>query len=319
MSGKLVAVTGSTGFVGRYVVRALLARGHRVSALIRDMRKAEVALPEENVSLVKGDVNDPNSLDALLEGADAVIHLIGIRREIGREVTFRRIHVEATRNVLEAALRTGARRHIQMSALGTRSEARSKYHQTKHEAETLVRGSGLDWTVFRPSIIHGPDGEFMEMAAAWVRGEELPKRFLPYFFPSEDLPDGEASARVQPVAVTDVAAAFVEAVDNERTIGEIYCLGGPEWMTWPDLLTSIQSLTPGADTSLKPRGVSGEFASYMAQAAKILGLGQTLPFGPDEPLMAIEDQTCDLSKPRKHFGFEPADFEETVRSYAKYL
>jgi NADH dehydrogenase len=319
MSGKLIAVTGSTGFVGRYVVRALLARGHRVSALVRDMRKAELVLPDENVSLVKGDVNDRAALDALLEGADAAIHLIGIRRETGRDVTFHRMHVVATRNVLEAALDNNVPRHIQMSALGTRAEARSRYHQTKHEAETLVRGSGLDWTILRPSIIHGPDGEFMEMAAGWVRGEEMPKRFLPYFFPTDPTPNDEPSARVQPIAVTDCAAAFAEAVDNERTIGEIYCLGGADWMTWPDLLTTIQRLTPGADESLKPRGVSGPFASYLAQAAKILGVGALLPFGPDEPLMAVEDQTCDLSKPRKHFGFDPAPFEDTVRSYAKYL
>ncbi|MEC9374382.1 MAG: NAD(P)H-binding protein, partial [Planctomycetota bacterium] len=202
IAGKTVAVTGATGFVGRHLCRALVDRGAQVRALTRDLSKAREALPPNNMALVHADIDDEPALRDLVFGADAVIHLIGIRRELGRGVTFRRLHVGATERILRATTRAGVSRYLHMSALGARGDAVSNYHKTKYEAEWLVRRSGLDWTIFRPSIIHGPDGEFMQMAAGWVRGEEQPKFFLPYFFRNEPLPGEDSlSGRMQPVHV----------------------------------------------------------------------------------------------------------------------
>lgn len=317
MSALTVAVTGSTGFVGRYVVRTLLERGHRVRALVRDPVKESRVLPRAGVVSVKGDANDAGALADLVSGCDAVIHLIGIRREAGAGATYQRLHIDATRSILEATREAGVRRYAHMSALGVRPEARSGYHRSKFEAEMLVRRSGLNWTIFRPSVIHGPDGEFMQMVKGWVTGSELPKSFLPYFARSEPLPgEMSLSARVQPVSVEDVAGAFAESLTSERMAGEIYCLGGPRSMTWPELLEISQDAIPHADPNLKPRGISGEFACGLAKAAGVFRLGGLLPFGPDEPLMAIENNTCLLTKPEVHFGFAPRDFESSLREYA---
>lgn len=309
---RTVAVTGATGFVGRHVVRELHSRGHTVRALARDPETAREALRGLACTTVVGDVFDDRSLSSLMVGADTVIHLIGIRRELGRGVTFQRMHVEATRRVAEAATLAGARRFLHMSALGARPEAPCAYQRTKFEGEQIVRRSGLAWTIFRPSVILGHEGEFLQMAAEWARGEAAPYTFLPYFF-STDPASGEAiCGRVQPVAAEDVAWAFVESLGAEQTVGEVYPIGGPEEMAWTTLLEAIHEAVPDAKEKLKPRGISSVFAANLAKAAAALGLAGALPFGPDEPVMGAEDNTCRLEKAAAHFGFSPRSLEEIL-------
>jgi len=311
-----VAVTGATGFVGRYVVGELARRGHEVRALVRDVEKSKSALRTGWARLVTGDVFEGGAREALLEGADAVIHLIGIRREVGRAVTFQRLHVEATRLMVEDASRLGVDRYVQMSALGAAPESRAKYATSKYEAEQIVRESGLRWTIFRPSVVHGPDGEFMQLMKGWVTGQEPPWKFLPYFFRVDDRTGRAVPGALQPVAVEDVAQAMAESLEYEAAVGEVYPLGGPRAMTWPEALEAVRDALPDAVQKLKPRGLSGMFASYMAQGAQMAGLGGMLPFGPSEPILGMEDNTCTIAKARAHLDFAPKPFAKTVAGYA---
>ena len=99
----------------------------------------------------------------------------------------------------------------------------------------------------------------------------------------------------------------------------MYPLGGPDALEWPEMLEIIWDLTPHAMEKMKPRGLSGRVFSTMAKAARGAGMGGLLPFGPDEPIMGSEDNTCTIAKARRHFGFEPRPFAEAVETYADRL
>ncbi len=310
---RTVAVTGATGFVGRHVVRALVRRGHAVRALVRHASRAPL-LPADGVTRILGDIFDPAAARDLCNGADTLIHLIGIRAERPPGVTFQRLHIEAAREALRAASGAGVRRFLHMSALGTRPDARSAYHRTKFAAEQLVRASGLAWTILRPSIIHGPEGEFMRMAKGWVTGGKPPFIFLPYFTPF-DGPRPLPPAKAQPVHVEDVAALFADAVTNDASIGEVYPVGGPDELTWPDLLRAVRDAIPGAKRSLEPQGLPAPVCLMQARAARALGLSRLLPFTEGDVIMATEPNVCDVSKARAHFAFTPRPFARSVGEY----
>src|SRR5438874_4866187 len=163
-----VFVTGGSGFVGSAVIEELLKRDYGVHALVN----RNLALLDQRLRTFSGSLFEADVLDRGMQGCHAVIHLVGIIQERpSKGVTFERIHYEGTVSVVEAAKRNGVKRFLQMSALGVRPDAVSEYHKTKYRAEQYLRQSGLDWTIFRPSLIHGPRGEFMRMAAKWARGK----------------------------------------------------------------------------------------------------------------------------------------------------
>lgn len=327
---RTVAVTGCTGFGGRYVVRELLSRGHRVRGLIRDGSKAAEAFgrtPPAGFSAVAGDVCDAEALDALLAGCDAAMHLVGIIREergedADRPQSFQRMHVQATRAVLAACGRAAIARYLHMSALGVGPEGRSAYQKTKWEAEQHVRGSGLDWTIFRPGLIHGPDGEFVRMMAELASGEAAPWVFLPYFVRGRvdhRVPAGAVTyspAMVQPVAVQDVALAYANALETTRAIGEVYNLVGPEALDWREVTEFFRDTLPGTKKSMGVWHIPGEHAAMGARVAKMIGLGGLLPFDEGQALMAIEDATADPTKARVDLSLTPRPFRSTVRAYA---
>jgi uncharacterized protein YbjT (DUF2867 family) len=292
-----VAVTGATGFIGRYLTQALVERGRPVRALARDARKAGRVLPQsDQVEIVEGDIFDAASLDELCAGADAVVHLIGIRCEKRPAVTFERLHVEATKNAISAAKRAEISRYLQMSALGTRPEARSAYHQTKFAAEQAVRASGLDWTIIRPSLVIGPDGEFLQMARGWATGDEQPYLFMPYFespramMKEAPIPGTSEKPVVQPVMVEDVAEAFCRAIEREDAIGEVYPIGGPTRYEWPEMLEEIRKTIPGKARPVW--GIPAEVGEITARVASIVRMDQLLPFCLSDVQMASEDNAC---------------------------
>ena len=320
-----VAVAGATGFLGRHVVRELLGRGHAVRGLARDAQKAVSTLPADgSLRVVEGDIGSPEALATLLDGAWACINCIGILRETGGQ-TFQRVHVGATRGLLRATTEAGARRFVQISALGVTDESPAAYLRTKHDAEQIVRRSGLDWTILRPGMMHGPEGEFVRLAASWARGEKQPWFFLPYFTRGELSSDAPLAAinridpKIQPVAVEDVAWCAAEALERPEAVGEIYNLTGPEVLTWPEMLRLIRDRVPRANETLEPRGIPAEVAAGAAVAAGKLGIGALLPFDAGMAVMGSHDATAPTDKARAHLGFRPRPFRATFEGYAAQL
>lgn len=306
MPGKslCVALTGSTGFVGRHVLMQLVKQGHTVRALVRD--RAKLNNSDGRVVVIEGDLFDESATRELVAGADAVIHLVGIIMEKpSAGQTFARVHVEATRNLLAAAKATGQiHKWVQMSALGTRPAAVSMYHRTKWEGEELVRASGLDFTIFRPSIIHGHDGEFMRMVRDfWCK---MFPPFVPYFGAG---PLGTKGAgKLQPVHVDDVATLFVEALTNAKAKNETYPLGGPEAMTWPALYATVGKYLPQARRK--------KIVAVPVWYAKLIAGLPLVPFNADQVIMSQEESTCSTAKVVNDFGITLQPFEETVKEYA---
>jgi len=310
---KRVLLTGATGFVGREVLRELVVRGYQPVCLVRSPRRAEpiVAQFANRPQMVVGSLFDPNALRAAMADADAVIHLVGIifeHRFSGQ--TFERIHRDGTANVARAAQEQGIRRFIHMSALGARPDAVSRYHQTKYQAEQLVQGAGLDWTIFRPSLIHGPDGEFMQLMARFVCKMVPP--VIPYF--------GSGDARIQPVSVKDVAACMVAALSHPEMIGQIYSVGGPEVYTWKTFYAACQRLIPGARRWKPIVGLPVPLAALLARTImKTPFVPQALRFNIDQVAMAQEDSTCDPAPIRKLLGGRLRRFEQELEAYGDRL
>ena len=303
-----VLVTGATGFVGQEVLRQLQAAGHSSCIVARHPRSGRALLDANppGAEVRRGDVLDRPSLEAAFAGAgvDAVIHLVGIISEAGRS-TFENIHTRGTDNVVAAAKKAGIRRFVHMSALGSRPAARSRYHQTKWAAEEIVRRSGLDWTIFRPSIIYGPGDGFVNLFARMSRWSPV----LPVM--------GSGRSKFQPVAVRDVAACFVKALSEPRAVGGAYELCGTEVLTLDQILDLILEVTGRRRWKAHlPWWLARCQAAFLEFACGQL-LRRPPPLNRDQLTMLQEDNVGEPRPAIALFGISPAPLKEGMAGWLK--
>ena len=220
-----VMVTGATGFLGRRVVQALLERGKDVRCLVRSPGGEEM-FDQDSVDVHYGSVTDPASLRAAFYDLDEVVHLVAVIQERG-SATFDRINVAGTRNVLEAAKAAGARRFVHVSAIGAQENPAMRYLHSKWEAEQLVVGSGIPYTILRPSLLFGEGDEFMNALAGLVRTMPI----VPVI--------GNGKNEFQPVSVDDAARCVANAVDNPRLRNGLAEIGGPERLTYDRIVDDV--------------------------------------------------------------------------------
>ncbi|KFN43496.1 complex I NDUFA9 subunit family protein [Arenimonas oryziterrae] len=215
MTELRITVLGGTGFVGRALVKRLAEAGHQITLLSRNLGPHYDRLVPPNVRLRELDVYDEGKLQSAFVGNDAVINLVGILNEAGDSGRgFQRAHVDLSKRVIAACQATGVKRLLQMSSLNA-GRGSSHYLKSRGDAEAAVKASGLQWTIFEPSVIFGVgDGLF-------TRFGQLLKR-LPV------VPLARARCKFAPVYIGDVVEAFVRSLDDKRTIGEVYELYGPE-------------------------------------------------------------------------------------------
>lgn len=290
-----IFISGGTGFVGGHLVRELLQRGHQLRLLTHQRRQAS-----DGIEQVEGDVSRPETFEEALNGCDAAINLVGIIREFpSKNVTFRKLHVQATDNLLMAARKGGVRRYLQMSALGTRPDAVAEYHRTKWQAEELVRASGLEWTIFRPSLIFGPKDAFINMLADQLRLAPV----MPVI--------GSGSYRLQPIHADDVARCFALALEKPETVGQSYELCGNDRMSYEELLDTI-AVTIGRSKPFKPHAPLG----LMKMIIPIMQSLPQFPITSDQLQMLLEESICD-GVWQKTFGFQPLGFKEGIGEYLR--
>jgi uncharacterized protein YbjT (DUF2867 family) len=221
-----ICVLGGTGFVGTELVTRLARDGHWVRVPTRSLGRGQRLRVLATVELVTANVHDPRTLGQLLCGMDAVINLIGILNENGGG-RFQAVHAEFAAKLIAAARGAKIRRLLQMSAAGAdRERGPSRYLRSKGEAEAHIHAAGgqLDFTIFRPSVIFGPDDSLTNRFASLLR---LAGGFLPL---------ARSQARFAPVYVGDVADACVRALRDGKTYGETYELCGPQILTLAELV-----------------------------------------------------------------------------------
>ncbi|HEU5125998.1 MAG TPA: complex I NDUFA9 subunit family protein [Verrucomicrobiae bacterium] len=299
-----VLVTGGTGFVGRAIVAELHRAGHTIHLLARHSESQNVNsfAARHSAQIRPGNILDSNSLKDACAGIDAVIHLVGIISETGRQ-TYEAVHVEGTRNMIEASRRAGVKRFIHMSALGTRPNARARYHQSKWNAEEIVRHSGLTWTIFRPSIIYGPNDGFVNLFARIARRSPV----VPII--------GKGESKFQPIAVPNVARAFVAALTEPRAENETFVLSGPEVFTLNEIVDCILRAMNAKRIKLH---LPVPLARVQAGVLEFL-FGRLLhkapPLNRDQILMLQEDNIGNGKSADDLFGLKHESFQRGITEY----
>ncbi len=300
MSKRKICILGGTGFVGRRLTARLAAAGHEVQILTRHRERHKDLLVLPTVRLIEGDVYNPALLRREFHGQDAVINLVGILNERGRNGRgFERVHVELPHRILEACRDSGVLRLLHMSALAASSDAPSHYLRSKAKGEALVmesKSTSLRVTVFRPSVIFGHDDSFTNRFVRLLHA-------VPFVFPLA-CPD----ARLQPVYVEDVVGAFETTLDDHRAYGQSYNLCGPGVYSLRQIVEYLAQLV-GARCRIIALG-----DSLSRIQAEILEFAPGKPFSLDNYRSLQTASVCDGDFPHI-FGITPSRLEDIAPLY----
>jgi NADH dehydrogenase len=226
---RLATVFGGSGFVGRHIVRALARDGWRIRVAVRRPDLAGFLRPlgvVGQIELVQANLRYPDSVAAALEGAEAVVNVVGIQRQSGRQ-TYEAVHAIGAGAIARAAAATGTKTLVHVSGVGADARAPNAYIASKGRGDSAVREAAPNAVILRPSVIFGPEDDFLNRFGALARA--LPA--LPLF--------GGGATKLQPVFVGDVALAALAVIGDARAAGRTYELGGPEVLT----LREIAALT----------------------------------------------------------------------------
>ena len=303
-SARLVTIFGGSGFIGAQVVQAMARRGYRVRVAVRRPDLAGHVRPLGNVGQVvpvQANIRVKSSVERAVAGADAVINLVGIGFERGPQ-RFGAVHVEGARHVAEAARAAGAETLVHMSALGADAGSPSLYARTKRQGEEAVADAFPGAVIIRPSVTFGPDDGFFNLMGKLAR-----------WFPVLPLIGGKT--RFQPVYVANVAEAFAIAATGNVRPARIYELGGPEVLTYRELMQKVLHET-GRNKPLLP---------LPPAVGKLLALPfAVLPFAPlvtaDQiELLQVDNVVSDAARDERRtlaaFGIEPTPMDAVLSSY----
>ncbi|MDX8395753.1 MAG: complex I NDUFA9 subunit family protein [Mariprofundaceae bacterium] len=290
---KQICIIGGSGFVGQAIVRQAAHAGFQITVACRHPERAR-ALLVEGARLCKVNVTHGKGLKEAVEGSDCVINLVGLLFEKGSN-TFEQAHAEGTKRILEACQNAGVSRYIHMSALGAGSVPESAYASTKAEAENYVKDSGLNWTIFRPSIIYGANDSFFNTFKKMTALAPV-------------LPVIAGETRFQPIWVEDVARAFVQSIEMRHANGQSYALAGSKTYSFMQLMQLLMT-TLGRCRLLIP--VPNFAAKIMASVMQML---PTPPLTSDQLRLLQHDNVVDGESFPAIFG-EAANLEDILPSY----
>jgi len=291
-----VAIAGGTGFIGKVIIKKLVEAGHRVVALIRQGSLLKIAgFSGMESRYIYYD--SPTQIKKILEDCQAIINLVGIIRET-KETSFDYVHHLIPMSLVKAAKDTGLKRFVQMSALGVDSELDTEYMQTKRLGENVVKSSGLDFTIFRPSIVFGPEDRFVNLFVKMIK--RLPT--VPVI--------GDGYYRLQPVSVYNVAEGFVKCLENPQAIGKTYDIAGSEKYTFNEILDIIGKVLG----KKRVRKFHQPVGPIMLMAG-LFDRFQCFPVTKDQLKMLFAEYTTDDDSFYRDLDISPIGFPDGIREY----
>ena len=302
----LVTVVGGSGFVGRYVVRALAKQGWRIRVAMRRPHLApelRVMGDVGQIELMQANVRYPDSIAQVMDGASACVNLVGVLYQAGKQ-GFGALHVDAAQKMAEQAKAAGATRFVQISAIGADTASQSEYARTKAAGEAAVSAAFPGATIVRPSIVFGPEDDFFNRFAKLSTSSPM----LPLI--------GGGTTRFQPIYAGDVGAAVAACLADPTTAGRTFELGGPGVYTFKQLMELMLRETHRKRILMAmPTGVAKMIGGVGDLQASIL------PFIPpqlttDQVLMLGRDNVADAAAPGlATLGVTPTPLETALPLY----
>ncbi len=303
-------IAGGTGFIGRHLIASLEKSGQRARCLVRASGKAGVCR-KEGFESVAGDITEKESLQGALDGCDVLVHLVGIIEEKG-PMTFVKVHVEGTRNLIDEAKAAGVQHLFYQSALGASVSSGARYFETKAEAEDIVKASGIPYTIFRPSLVIGEGDGFTEKLKELIdMGPFVP---IP----------GDGNVKFQPMAIEDWVKCFMAVFSGPRQsaqlLSRIYELGGPEHLTYNEIVAQLMETMginkPVMHIPLDLMKISLPF-SALSRGVGLL-LGKKIPSVTREQLDLLRtDNICARDGVERTFGFTPITYRSALKKFIR--
>ena len=312
-----VAVFGASGFVGEYITEELLNNKFSPYILLRYGSESKIKRYGE-CKIITGNIDNDTAIEQTMMNTEAVIYNIGIIREFKsspslsilthEEITFEKLHFEGLKKCVDQAKKLNIKRFILMSANGVKENG-TGYQSTKYRAEQYLKDSGLDWTIFQPSLIFG-NSEGKQEFCKQLKKDMLSLPFPAPLFHEGFMPFNAGSFKMSPVHVTDVAKAFVKSLKETKSIGKIFPLGGKE-LTWKEIIKLISIASDKEDKMFIPAPVLP-----IKMVATILDRFPWFPIAKDQLTMLLEGNTCDGSQAFELFNIKnPIEFNLDSLSY----
>ena len=304
-----VAVFGSTGFVGKAILKSLKNHGHDIYALIRNGSESKIS-DIEQINIINGEVHNHTSLDQTIMNCSTVIYNIGIIRQFKSQgITYEKLHYEFAKKVIDRAVHYNIKHFILMSANGVKKEG-TGYQTTKYRAEEYLKKSGLNYTIFRPSLVFGQpknDQEFCSQLRDTMLKLPIP---APIFFPGLSI--GKAgNFSMSPIHVENVADFFVKSIQNEKHYMKTYELGGLESFNWKQIIKTISSALKKNKFTIPAPVIPIKFVAGLLDRFKFF------PITRDQLTMLLEGNTCNSKNLFSDFDIQPIEFSVKNLSYLR--
>ena len=290
----IVLVTGATGFVGSHLCTRMVDDGYEVRALVRPGSQRLDQLDHFQVAPVRADIRDPDAVEAACAEVDIVIHLVGLIRET-RHNSFATTVAEGTQHLVAAAHRAGVKRFLYMSAVGADLNGPTLYFRTKAEAEAVVQVSGMQWLIFRPSIIFGPRDGFVATIRQITR--------LPLAVPII----GHGRFRFQPIYIDDLTEIISRALHKPEVWNRIYAVGGPEPLGFEAMVDEVMR-------------IEGRRKPKLHLPLWYMRIVASLPLAPithDQLTMLLQESYCDIQPMVEAFRVQPRTFRDGLEAYLR--